>query len=111
MRNNCDNHDDDDDDDDDLPRSALSTDNGDDDDDDRDMRLRTLCAFLSSLLFSQEVVDFSQRSQLIARYIEIYKYSLPSLIEGRQGSFDRFLMPIAGQTKAELKLCKLNWLN
>lgn len=81
MRNNCDNHDDDD-----LPRSALSTDNGDDDDDDdRDMRLRTLCAFLSSLLFSQEVVDFSQRSQLIARYIEIYKYSLPSITEGETG--------------------------
>lgn len=60
MRNNCDNHDDDED---DLPRSALSTDNGDDDDDDdRDMRLRTLCAFLSSLLFSQEVVLQSAQS-------------------------------------------------
>lgn len=61
VRNNCDNHD----------ETRLASINGE-----SQMmivimimimirRLRTLCAFLSSLLLSQEVVDF-QRSQLIA---------------------------------------------
>lgn len=36
----------------------VANDDDDDRDRDHDMRLRTLCAFLSSLLLSQEVVDF-----------------------------------------------------
>lgn len=78
-------------------------------------RIRTLCAFLSSLLLSQEVVDF-QRSQLIAsRHIE-RSINIACPRSQSDTTIDRsivgFLMPDrGGQTKAELKLCKINWLN
>lgn len=77
--------------------------------------LRTLCAFLSSLLLSQEVVDF-QRSQLIASQHIERSINIACPRSQSDTTIDRsivgFLMPDReGQTKAELKLCKINWLN